>query len=74
MYTVYKCLGFLFLGRNAYCRGNSLVGKEHEFLDELVGILGFLEEHRCGMSVLINIEAYLNAVKFYRTIVVAFLA
>ena len=37
-----------FLGRNAYGGRNYPIGKEHELLDEFVGIFRFLEETEIG--------------------------
>lgn len=63
-----------FCGSLAYVGGHGTVGQQHELLNELVGILGFLEEYSCRMTFLINIKAHFHTVKFHRAVFVAFLA
>ena len=58
-------LTFLHLP-HAFCHG--AVGKQHELLDELVGILRFLEVAACRLALLVNVEAQLLAVELHGTV------
>ena len=62
MYAVGEHLGLL-RGYLAYGLGYGTIGQQHEFLDELMRLFGLLEVYAHGVSLLVNIEAHLHAVK-----------
>ena len=62
MYAVDECLGIAALDFTDEF-GNSAVGQQHELLDQLVGILGLLEEYAYGMSCLVYVKTDLYTVK-----------
>ncbi len=65
MHAIYKRFPFAaFLGFADGC-GHSAVGKQHEFLDELVGVFGYFEVYSCGMAGLVDVEAHFLAVEIH---------
>ena len=72
MHTIYECLGIAALDCTNGLRHDA-VGKQHELLHQLVGILRLLEIYTKGMSLLINVKPHLNTVKTQGTICKTFL-
>ena len=62
----------LFTGHLADAFGHRAVGQQHEFLDELVGVLALLEIHGEGLALLVDLEAHLRAVEVHAARLEAF--
>ena len=73
VYTIREDLGFLAFGHTSHGLCHRTVGKEHELLDELVGILGALEIAADGVSFLIDIEVELLGVELHGSVLEALL-
>ena len=58
-------LGLLSARHTADTLGHGAIGQQHEFLDELVGILGHLEIDALGMACLVDFEAHFLAVEVH---------
>ena len=74
MYAVGQRLGFLAFRHDAYHLRHAAVGKEHELLDEFVGIFRHLHVSAYGMPFLVNLEAHLGAVETYGAVLEPLLA
>ncbi len=65
--TVRQCLGLLPFFHLADALGDTPVGKEHELLNQLIGILGLLIIAPCGFSFLVDVKLQLLTVKLHGT-------
>ena len=74
MDAVDHCLGFLAGRHFSNVGSHGAVGKEHEFLNELVGLFRHVQVHSSGHAVLVDVEVFLFAVKLHGTLVKALLA
>ena len=63
MDAVGEYLGLLALGHAAYLLGYGAVGQQHEFLDQLVGVLRHLKVNTDGFALLVYLELHLIAVE-----------
>ena len=61
--TVGQYLGLLALGHLAHALGHRAVGQQHEFLHQLVGVLGYLDVSGYGVSILVDFKTDFGAVK-----------
>src|SRR3712207_676257 len=52
--------------------GHGAVGQQHEFLDELVGVLGALEVAAGGLSLFVDVEMELLSVEFHGAVLESF--
>ena len=66
--TIREYLGLLALGHTAHTLGYRAVGKEHELLDELVGILRPLEVATGRMAFLVDVEMEFLGVELHRAV------
>ena len=53
----------MILGDFAYAFGYGAVGEEHVFFDEFVGVFCDFEVYACGLTLMVETEAYFAAVK-----------
>ena len=65
--AVGEYLGLLALGHAAYLLGHGAVGQQHEFLDQLVGVLRYLEINTDGFALLVYLELHFVAVEVRRS-------
>ena len=73
MNTIRQCLGLLATLWFAHVFGNSTIGQQHEFLDELIGIALPLEVSTCGTARFVDVEVQLFAFKLHGTVLEALL-
>ena len=66
MHTIDKGLGGLILGHFTDVLSHLAVGQQHEFLDELIGILSLMDVHSGGLALLIDVKLNFLAVERHR--------